>query len=238
MDRAAVSDTTMKTSREPAAERFVRYGAFFYVLGAVQFVIGMIVVALYYGPPRYDIQRNSISDLQAVNCGIFQGSQVCSPLHLIANSSVTLLGLLLVLGTLLIHTRFPAGRIQTMALGLLVVGGLGAAANGFTPEDVTLLGDTLTALLAFLGANFGLVQIGRLMARDPGWSNFRLYTEISGVVGFVALILYGTDITGPLGPGGMEWLIVVPVTVWAFVVGIHLIRTSANKERSAVRLGS
>jgi hypothetical membrane protein len=214
------------TSKEPAAERLVRYGAFLYVLGAVQFVVGMVVAALYYGPPRYDIQRNSISDLQAVNCGLFQGSQVCSPLHLIANSSVTLLGLLLVLGTLLIRTRFPAGRRRTIALGLLVVGGLGAAANGFTPEDVTLAGDTLTALIAFLGANFGLVQVGRLMARDPGWGRCRLDTEISGVVGLVALILYGANITGPLGAGVMEWLIVVPVTVWVLVIGTHLFRGS------------
>jgi hypothetical membrane protein len=215
----------MMTSKEPAVERFVRYGAFFYVLAAVQFITSMIVAALYYGPPSYDIQRNSISDLQASNCGMFQGSQVCSPLHLIANSSVTLLGLLLVFGTLLTHTRFPAGRSRRIGLGLLVVGGLGATTNGFTPEDVTLFGDTLTALIAFLGANLGLIQIGRLMAGDPKWSNFRRYTETSGAVGLVALILYGTDITGPLGSGGMEWLIVVPVTIWVLVVGINLLRT-------------
>jgi hypothetical membrane protein len=214
------------TSKEPAAERLVRYGAFLYVLGAVQFVVGIVVAALYYGPPRYNIQGNSISDLQAVNCGLFQGSQVCSPLHLIANSSVTLLGLLLVLGTLLIRARFPTGRRRTIALGLLVIGGLGAAANGFTPEDVTLAGDTLTALIAFLGANLGLVQVGRLMARDPGWGRFRLYTEISGVVGLVALILYGANTTGPLGAGVMEWLIVVPVFVWVLVIGTHLFRGS------------
>jgi hypothetical membrane protein len=182
----------------------------------------MTVVALHYGPPPYNLQQNLISDLQAVNCGLFQGNQVCSPLHTVANFSVAILGLLLIAGTMLIRTGFPAGRRWSIALGLLVLAGAGTLANAFAPEDVSLTADTLTALVAFLGANLGLIQIGRLMSKDSGFHSFRIYTEVSGVVGVTALILYGANATGPLGPGGMEWLIVVPILLWVFVMGTRL----------------
>jgi hypothetical membrane protein len=207
-----------------AARRRVSLGAALYIIGAVQFLIGMTVAALHYGPPPYNLQQNSISDLQAVNCGLFQGDQVCSPLHTVANSSVAILGLLLIAGTMLIRTGFPAGRRWSVALGLLVLAGAGALANAFAPEDVSITADTLTALVAFLGANFGLIQIGRLMSKDSGFRGFLIYTEVSGVVGVAALILYGASVTGPLGPGGMEWLIVAPILLWAFVMGIHFLR--------------
>src|ERR1700722_4841686 len=160
-----------------AAKRRVSLGAALYIAAAVQFLIGMTVAVLYYGPPPYSLQQNSISDLQAVSCGLVQGNQVCSPLHTVANSSVAILGLLLVAGTVLIRTGFPAGRRWSVALGLLVLAGAGAIANAFTPEDVSLTADKLTALVAFLGANFGLIQIGRRMSKGSGFRGFRIYTE-------------------------------------------------------------
>jgi hypothetical membrane protein len=206
------------------AGRYISIGAAFYIVGTVQFLIGMSITALYYGPPSYNLHRNSISDLQAITCGIFQGNEICSPLHLLANSSVAFLGLLVILGTLLIRSSFPSGRGWSSAFTFLIVAGLGALANGFTPEDVSPTADTLTALVAFISANLGLIQIGRLMSRDSKWRGLGHYTEISGVIGLTALVLFGTSVTGPLGPGVMEWLIVVPILLWTFVIGTDLFR--------------
>ncbi len=208
---------------------FFRYGALCYIVGVVQFFAAMGAAAFYYGPPGYNFQKNSISDLQAVHCATFGGKYVCSPLHVIANLSVTMVGLLLILGTLLIRDRFSSGRRQMFAFGLLIVAGAGAAANGFTPEDVTLNGDILSAVLAFLAANFGLIQLGRAMSDDVYWHNLRAYTKISGAVGLGALILDGVNITGPLG-SGIEWLIVAPISLWMFVVGIQLLRIPLGKK--------
>ncbi len=203
--------------------KHVFYGAVVYIVGVVQFFVCVFVTALHFGPPSYDPLRITISDLQAVNCGIFQGNEVCSPLHLLANTSVAVLGLSLILGSLLIRTALPADRGRTSAIGLLVVAGLATFVNAFTPEDVTIIGDTATALVAFLCANFGLIQVGRLMSRDPKWRNFHIFTEISGIIGLTGLILDGADLAGPLGGGGNEWLIVGPILVWALAVGVRLL---------------
>ena len=192
-------------------------------MGVVQFFFSVLVAAWYYGPPGYDPLRDTISDLQAVNCGIFQGNEVCSPLHLIANASVAVLGLSLISGSLLIRAALPEERGRSSAIGLLAVAGVATFLNAFTPEDVTLLGDTATAFVAFICANFGLIQVGRLMSKDPRWKNLRLFTEILGILGLAGLIIDGAGLAGPLGTGGNEWLIVAPILVWALVVGVRLL---------------
>jgi hypothetical membrane protein len=111
-----------------------------------------------------------------------------------------------------------------VALALLVLAGLGTAANGFTPEDVTLTGDALTAFFAFLCANLGLIQLGRVTARDAQLRGQGAYALISGAAGLAALILYAANVTGPLGMGGMEWLIIAPILLWMLVVGTRLVR--------------
>jgi len=208
--------------------RSVSLGGAFYVVGAVQFFASIYITGLRYGPPDYSPLRDTISDLQAVNCGLFQGGQVCSPLHVLANSSVAVLGLLLVTGTVLFRQSLPTGQRRTVAISLMIVAGVSTFANAFTPEDVTYLGDLATALIAFLCANFALIQIGRVMSEAPDWRGFHLFSEILGIVGLAALMLDGADIIGPLGSGGIEWLIVAPTLVWMLVVGVHLLVPSVS----------
>lgn len=204
--------------------RHVRCGAAAYIVGVVQFFAAVAVTASRYGPASYNPLRDTVSDLQAVNCGIFQGNEVCSPLHLVANSSVAVLGLLFITGSVLIRTAFPAGSKRKVAVGLLVVAGLATFANAFTPEDVTLLGDLVTALVAFLCANFGLVEMGRVMSGNPRWGRLRPFTEVLGVLGLAGLIVDGASPSWPLGAGGDEWLTIAPVLVWALVVGVRLLK--------------
>jgi hypothetical membrane protein len=208
----------------------VRLGGLLYVVSVVQFYVGFVVVALHYGPPGYDPLNDSISDLQAVHCGDLQGAYVCSPFHLVANASVIVLGLFLLLGTLLSRPTLPKHGSLLAGSGLLIIAAVGAIGNGFTPEDVTATGDALTALVAFLGANLGLIQIGRMMSGDPRWRGFRLYSMISGIVGLLALVLYLGDIVGVNGSGLIEWIIVVPVTIWMLVAGIRITYVSSPAE--------
>jgi fermentation-respiration switch protein FrsA (DUF1100 family) len=104
-----------------------------------------------------------------------------------------------------------------------VIAGLGAFANAFTPEDVTLTGDVVTAIIAFLGANFGLIQIGRTMSMESRWRDYRLFSEALGAVGIAALTLDGFGLGTVIGTGAIEWLIVLPILVWAPATGIRLI---------------
>jgi len=203
--------------------KLVPYGAAFYIVAAVQFVICIVVTASHYGPNIYSPVTDTISDLQAVHCGIFQDVQVCSPLNALANLSVAVLGLLMIVGSLLLRPVLPCGRRRDVAIGLLIVAGLGAFANAFTPQDVTWTGDLVTALIAFLGANSGLIQIGRTMTADPIWRSYRLFTQVLGTIGLAALILDRFGLGTIIGEGSIEWLIVAPILIWAPVMGAHLI---------------
>lgn len=199
------------------------YGAALYVIAVAQFVTCVAITASRFGPPSYNPLGVTISDLQAVKCGVFQGTYVCSPLNALANTSVAALGLLVGAGSLLIRPAFPGGRRRDAAVGLLVVAGVATFANAFTPEDVTLTGDIVTALIAFLAGNFGLIQLGRVMSPIPGGRTLSLFTEVLGLVGIAAIILDGLGAAGPLGNGGIEWLIVAPILVWTFAFGALLI---------------
>ena len=207
-----------------AAEGKLAYcGAAFYITATVQFVICVALAASRYGPPAYSPVTTTISDLQAVGCGAFQGANVCSPLNILANLSVAALGLLIAGGSLLTRSAFPGTGRRDVAVGLLVVAGMATFANAFTPEDVTFTGDLVTALIAFLGANFGLIQMGRAMAGDPGWGRYSAFTEALGTVGAAAIILDGFGAAALLGDGGIEWLIIAPILVWTLATGARLI---------------
>jgi hypothetical membrane protein len=208
--------------QRPVGGKLASCGAALYVVASVQFVVCIAITASRYGPPAYNPVTDTISDLQAVNCGTFMGAYVCSPLHVLANLSVAALGLLIIAGSLSLRRQLPGGRRRDVAVGLLGVAGLAAFANAFTPEDVTLTGDTVTAIVAFLGANFGLIQIGRAMSMEPGWRGYRLFSQALGTVGVVALILDGFGVGTAIGMGTIEWLIVGPILVWAPATGLRL----------------
>jgi Protein of unknown function (DUF998) len=199
------------------------YGAFFFIVATVQFIICIAITASRYGPPAYNPVTVTISDLQAVNCGIFQGAYICSPLHDLANISVATLGLLVIAGSLSFRTRLSASRRRDVAVSLLLITGLAALANAFTPEDITLTGDLITAIIAFLGANFGLIQIGRTLSVDPLWRGYAIFSDVLGTVGIGALILDGFGLGTAIGEGAIEWLIVAPILVWELVIGLRLI---------------
>jgi len=189
----------------------------------------MILAGLHYGPPVYNPGSDTISDLQAIHCGMFQGSYVCSPLHNLANFSVAVLGLSVAVGSILLQHNLPNGRRSNVAIILLVIGGLAALANAFTPEDVTLIGDTVTAIVAFLGANFGLIQIGR--ATPATDRNYRLFSQILGIAGTVAFILDGFGFATVIGMGAIEWFIVAPILIWAPTTGLHSILQMPQSKR-------
>jgi len=77
--------------------------------------------------------------------------------------------------------------------------------------------------LGLLGANFGLIQMGKAMSTDAGWGRFWLFTEGLGVVGIAAIIIDGFGGATLLGNGGIEWLIVAPIIIWAPTMGLRLI---------------
>ncbi|MGI0071527.1 MAG: DUF998 domain-containing protein [Thermoplasmata archaeon] len=207
----------------PLVHRSVHHAAILYIVGVVQFLVGMAVTQLLYGPPTYSLLGNYISDLGAVHCGLWEGHTVCSPGHEVFNVSIIVLGLFLIFGTLLIRTAFPARATRTVGLAFLVIAGIGAIGVGLSPEDVNLTIHSISAGAAFFGAGLALVILALAMFRDTRWDGFRTYTLVSGLVDLIAFFLFVGKVYGPLQVGGMERLIVAPVLLWAVVVGVHLL---------------
>lgn len=201
----------------------VSYAAIFYIVAVVEFIICVSLAGFRYGPPTYNPVTITISDLQAVSCGTFQGAHVCSPLHTLANVSVAVLGVLIIAGSILLHPFLPGGRRKDFAIGLLVIAGLATFANAFTPEDVTWIGDLVTAIIAFLGANFGLIQIGRAWSMNPQCRGYAKFSQTLGTIGMAAFILDGFGLGSVIGLGAIEWLIIAPILIWACATGLLII---------------
>ncbi len=199
---------TVSTGRlGPLVHRSVRHGAILWIVGVLQFVVGMAVTEVGYSGTSYSLTGNYISDLGAAHCGIYHSSiYVCSPWHDVFNVSIVLLGILLILGTLLIRTAFRPRAVRTVGLALLIISGVGAIGVGLSPEDVNLSLHSASALASFLGSNLAMMILALAMFRDTRWDGYRTFTMVMGLVGLVALILFTVGTYGPLGVGGMERL--------------------------------
>ncbi len=231
----------------PLVHRSVHHGAALWVVGVVQFVVAMAVAQLAYGPPTYSLTQNYISDLGAIHCASFPLSSshyVCSPGYLVFDASAVALGTLLILGALLLPTAFPARASRRLGLGLFVLAGLGAIGVGLSPEDYNLTVHSISALVAFAGSNLAMLLLGFAMFRDTRWDGYRAYSVLSGLVGLVALGLYGArawewgGLWADWGVGGIERLVVAPVLLWAVVVSVHLLRIPTFASRSLARAPS
>jgi hypothetical membrane protein len=208
-------------SEGPLVRRSVRTGAVLFIVGALQFIVGMIVVQSQY--PRYSLSQNYISDLGGAH----------SPWALVFDASVILLGLFAIFGVLLIWGAFDEGASRGFGLGFLLIAGIGAVGVGVFPETTPVLGGAMHAIvsdIAFVGAGLGLTIASFAMAEGPHWRFSRPFTLLCGLVTLGAIVLFslGSYVSAGyyvgLGPGGMERVVVAPVLLWAMVEGLHIAR--------------
>ncbi len=200
-------------SSEVLVHRAVRPGAILLIFGAVQFIVGMIVVQSRY--PGYSLTQNYISDLGGAN----------SPWALGFDASVILLGLCAIFGALLIWSAFPERPSRGVGLTFLLIAGIGAVGVGVFPETTPVLNGgmhVIVSAVAFVGAGIGLTILSFAMAPGPHWRASRPFTLALGVLTLAATVLFETNLYLGLGPGGMERLIVAPILLWAIVEGVHL----------------
>jgi hypothetical membrane protein len=193
----------------------VRSGAVLFIFGALQFIIGMVVVqSQYHG---YSLSQNYISDLGGAN----------SPWALVFDASVIVLGICAIFGALLIWGAFPERTSRGTGLGFLLIAGIGAIGVGLFPETTPVLhGEmhSIVSAIAFIGAGVGLTVLSAAMTPGPHWRFSRPFTLILGLITLVATAIFLTGTYLGLGPGGMERLIVAPILLWAIVEGIHIAR--------------
>jgi hypothetical membrane protein len=184
-------------------------GALVFV-GGSQFVLGMLVAEALY--PSYSISQNYISDL-----GV-------GPSALIFNSSVFLLGLMVVVSAYFFHRSFR-NRLFT---GLLVLAGAGAMGVGVFPENYPTMHEIVSGIAFIFG---GLLPIAAYrLVRKP----FSYLSVVMGVLSPSAMVLLsahysfslGEQYFLGLGPGAMERMIVYPILLWEAAFGGYLMASS------------
>jgi hypothetical membrane protein len=176
--------------------------------GAVQYSIGLILAEIYY--PGYDVSANAVSDLGA-NCK-FSPCLINQPASTIFNTSVILLGLLVLVGAFFLQRAFH----WKPASAMIALAGIGALGVGLFPET-TGVWHSLFSLIVFLFAGLSAVVTARFQKKPMSY-----FSIILGLMTLVALVLsVGGEYLG-LGPGGMERMVVYPVLVATIAFSGHL----------------
>ncbi len=179
-------------------------------IGGTQFALGMLVAEVLY--PGYSISQNYISDLGA------------GPSASIFNSSVFLLGLMVVAGAYFVQRAF-GNRLVT---GLLVLAGVGAMGVGVFPENYPAMHEVVSDI-AFIFGGLAPIAAYRLL-RKP----FNYFSVVLGLVSLCAMVLLSAEYTFGvgeqyflgLGPGGMERMIVYPILLWEMGLGGYLLAST------------
>jgi hypothetical membrane protein len=180
-------------------------GALIFV-AVTQFVLGMIVSeALYSG---YSISENYVSDL-----GVGSSS-------MIFNSSVFLMGLLLIIGAYFLHRAFGF----TMLTVTFVLTAIGAMGVGIFTLDAGII-HSVTALIFLLFSGLSAI-FAVVCSYVHGFKLMKMpfsalavilgLTELGGFVLFVGKIYFG------LGVGGMQRMVLYPVLIWLVGFGGYL----------------
>jgi len=186
-----------------------------FIAAATQFVLGLTISEALY--PDYSISDNYISDL-----GI-------GPSSIIFNSSVFLLGLLLIIGIFYLR-HISNFRIVNILLLLMALGAIGA---GVFTEDYRVAHGAVS-FIAFLFAGLSAIASYRALQKP-----FSTISIILGAISLSALVLFSAGITTSgsltsnivynsnfylgLGPGGMERIIVYPTLMWIAGLGGYLV---------------
>ncbi|WP_458779448.1 DUF998 domain-containing protein [Arthrobacter sp. D3-16] len=218
------------------------------ILSVLQyFAAEAAVIGAWAGPRPYDLRTGYISDLGAINCGVFDGREVCSPLNWLMNASFVVQGLGMLLGALLLSSGLlcvaalagawvQRGR-RTPWLAAVTVrvltgtAGAGTVIVGLVPEDVGSGWHFAGAVMYFLAGAAALLVLGILWLRKTAMAWFIL---ACGAVSAAALATGGLTGMAVPEPGALERLMGYPVTVGMATAGL-VIAQRVHRHRKQVR---
>ena len=190
-------------------------GALLFVATA-QFVLGLVVAESLY--PGYSISANYISDL-----GV-------GPSAVYFNSSVFLMGLLMIIGAYFLQRAFDY-KVLTVLVVLTAIGAMGV---GVFTEDfgaihmvVSFIAFLFGGLAAIFSAICSHIHEFKLLK-----TSFSVIAVILGLMSLSAMVLFVTKVYLGLNFGGMERMILYPLLMWGTGFGGYLI---ASTEKGTVK---
>jgi len=210
-----VSASNQKDAKPQSDTRLA--GTLLCLSGTVFFVFNTIAESIY---PDYSVHTNYLSDLGATG----------HPTTLLWDGQLFVAGALWLLGMYFFLRR--SGRSKpTLALYLLAP--VGQITVSLCPENTVLAIHTIGALAAFIFGATSAVFTYRL-TRSP----FRYFSPLLGAITLVSLALFASGHYLGLGVGGMERMVVYPITIWLIMLGGYLTATdSANPTPSKTMPG-
>ena len=196
------------------------------VLSAWYFAAQVLVAWVFR--PRYSFISNVISDLGNTGCPP-PHSDICSPRYVVMDTSIAVLGLAMMVGSVLIFSEFSFSQHRRERIAAIVgfvcmgLGGLGAILVGAVPENVnTAHLHTLGAALAIGFGQLAILTLGLVLREIPDWlREFMLVTSL-----FV--LLAGLSIAFKhqfgLGAGALERMAQYPESIWLILFGFYVSR--------------
>jgi hypothetical membrane protein len=210
-------------------------GAAVLVLNAVQWVVSEAVAAAAWTSPPYSYATNYISDLGVPDCGTrYQGRTICSPDHVLMNTSFIVQGVLFAIGVVLLAVPLLTGRARRVvialagahAVGFLLVGLFHGSPAG---PAYSLALHVAGASVAILCANTVVIMAGSLRSlRLP--RAYRVFSIAVGALGLLSEAFVGasTSTAGIFERGGVySWLL------WSVVTGVSLLVRQARRPAGA-----
>lgn len=186
-----------------------KIGGTLILVGTVQFLFLVQIAEFLY--PGYSTSQSAISDLgatcQSSACSIVQ------PTSMIFDSSVFVLGLLLLLGS---YCLYSDGKSKLFCI-FLALAGIGSMGVGVFPETMGSL-HTLVSFITFFFGGLAAVYSFRFLP-----SVLRHISVIMGAITLGALVLYASNVYLGLGLGGMERMIAYPALFWGLVFASYLL---------------
>ena len=213
-----------RTRLKSFSDRYPWLGPLVWVSSVVYFA-AQIAVGWIWSPP-YSAAHNTISDLGNTHCGLYGGSYVCSPRHVLMNGAFIFLGAVMAIGSLLIYQAFlevPTGERIAAFIGfsLMAVGGLGAVLVGVFPENTFPAAHGIGAGLAIGAGNVGIFVLGLVLRLPEG---LRIRMLLLSALSLTAVLLFALHRDFGIGPGTMERIAAYPETVWLIRFGIYISR--------------
>jgi hypothetical membrane protein len=189
--------------------RAARLGALLLLVRPL-YVLSEVIVAAAVG--GYSFLDDTVSALGVVGCPVAATvAPGCSPRHAVMNASFVGYGVLLAVGALLLARRWGTSRSGSLAVALLVVGGLGSVATGLAPLDQGSGTHLLAALPVFVAQPAGLLLLAvHLRGIHPGLA---LGVGAAGVLCVAGAIGFGLLLDAERWSGLAERAALWPVLV-------------------------